>query len=262
VHVTHSENLWSSQRTMQEYIEEVVRPYTSLQIAAHQLQADAHVILVLDVWAVHNSEEFRMFLRTHHPHIHLVFVPANCTSKLQVADVMLQRPFKHGLRKQFNVWAAQILREQIQKDDLVGLTPYLKMSCIKPLILQWCVDSWNKMKGGRDYIRTGWHTCCISLYNVLDAAKRMATVEEAARGELNAQAFVPQESEDADADVEAEDEWDGEDEIEQQDELDLMKARQYGARKSERKRAAPKPFGYTVNSSQIALSEDSAVEDP
>ena len=77
-------------------------PYAEACIRKHRLHADAHVILVLDVWSVHKSEEFRLFLRTHHPRIHLVFVPANCTSKLQVADVALQRPFKHAITRRFN----------------------------------------------------------------------------------------------------------------------------------------------------------------
>jgi hypothetical protein len=97
VHLTHSPNHWSSQETMQEWINEVLIPYADRRTAEHNLPSDSHIVLVLDVWAVHKSEEFRRFLRTHHPRIHLVFVPPNCTSKLQVADVILQRPFKHGL---------------------------------------------------------------------------------------------------------------------------------------------------------------------
>jgi len=51
--------------------------------------------------------------------VHLVFVSVNCTSKLQVADVVLQRPFKHGIKKEFNEWVAQLITEQINSDALV-----------------------------------------------------------------------------------------------------------------------------------------------
>lgn len=255
LHMTHSENHWSSQQTMREWIESVLMPYVERKIEAQALPRDAKVILLLDVWAVHKSEEFRMFLRMHHPRIHLIFVPANCTSQLQVADVVLQRPFKHGIRRRFNEWATRIIQEQVDQDDILGLTPYLKMSVIKPLILQWCTDSWSTLsqEKGRNFVKMGWHTCCVSMFNVFDAAKRSQAVEEAARGEFEAAAFIPAEEEQQADDVASSD-----DEDEEKDELDVMKERQYGSRRSDRKRAAPKNFGYQVNSQQIALSEDSS----
>lgn len=255
IHITHSENHWSNQQTMREWIESVLMPYAERQITAHSLQPAAKLVLVLDVWAVHKSEEFRMFLRTHHPRIHLVFVPANCTSQLQVADVVLQRPFKHGIRRRFTEWAARIIQEQVDHDDILGLSPYLKMSVIKPLILQWCIDSWSALgvEKGRAYAKMGWHSCCVSLFNVYDAAKRVQVVEEAARGEIEAAAFIPAEEE-----QDADDEPSDDEEDEEKDELDVMKERQYGSRKSDRKRAAPKNFGFQICSQQIALSEDSS----
>jgi hypothetical protein len=92
-----------------------------------------------------------------------VFVPPNCTSHLQVADVVLQRPFKAGLRNRFNEWAAGIITEHESEAE----------------------------------------------------------------------------------------------EDEEKDELDVMKERQYGSRKSARKRSQPAVSGYMLNSSQIHLTEDS-----
>jgi hypothetical protein len=255
VHITHSENHWSNQETMQQYVREVIVPYSEQRIAEHNLPADSHICLVLDVWSVHKSEEFRMFLRTHFPRIHLVYVPPNCTSQLQVADVILQRPFKHGLRKRFNEWAGQIIREQIDDGDVFGLNPYLKMSSIKPLILQWCIDSWCKMKDGRDYIKMGWHSCCVSLFDVHDQAKRVTVVEAASRDEFVAKAFVPEGEEGKEDDYDTEESDHEEDE--EKDELDVMKERQFGTRKSARKRAQASAFGFQLNSSQLALTSDS-----
>lgn len=255
VHLTHSENHWSNQATMQQWIDEVLVPYRDRRIVEHNLPAESHIVLVLDVWTVHKSEEFRKFIRTHHPRVHLVYVPPSCTSKLQVADVILQRPFKHALRQEFNMWAAEILREQIRQGDLLGLNPYLKMSVIKPLTLQWCVTAWNKMHGGREYIKMGWHTCVLSQYNVHDQAKRLLAVEEKARDELDAN-FVPEEEEGTTpSDCDSESDFDDIDDI--KDVLDVMKQRQYGTRKSERKRPQTALFGYTLNSQQIAMTDDS-----
>jgi hypothetical protein len=254
VHITHSENHWSNQETMRQYVAEVIVPYAERRAAEHTLPHDSHIILVLDVWAVHKSEEFRLFIRTYHPNIHMVFVPPNCTSQLQVADVVLQRPFKHGLRRSFNEWAATVIAEQIEADEVSGLSPYLKMSMIKPKVLEWCINSWSKMKEGRAYIKMGWHTCCVSLFNVHDPIKRQQAVEEVARGDLE-RTFVPDLAEDLDEYKSDEEE----EEDEEKDVLDIMKERQFGTRKSERKRTQPSAAGYMLNSSQIAISDDSDV---
>jgi DDE superfamily endonuclease len=262
VHITHSPNHWSNQETMRQWIHEVLLPYADRKIVQHSLPRDSHIVLVLDVWSVHVSEEFRTFLRTYHPNIHLVFVPPNCTSKLQVADVILQRPFKCGIRRQFTSWATEILQEQIAKNEIYGLTPYLKMSVIKPNILQWCVESWSKLKEatGRQYIVFGWRTCCTSLYDVHSVPKRVMAVEEVARGEYEG-VFVPERKKGTEVAVEDReaDQSDASDEDtdEEKDELDVMKARVYGERKSTRKRTHFSAGSYMFNSQQIALSEDS-----
>jgi hypothetical protein len=251
VHITHSQNHWSNQETMREYITDVIVPYVLRRQQEHSLPADPHVVLVLDVWAVHKSEEFRRFIRTHHPRIHLVYVPANCTSQLQVADVMLQRPFKHGIRQRFNAWAATVLKKQIDAGEIVGLTPFLKMGVIKPLILEWMLGSWAQMQHGSALIKVGWHTCCVSLFNVHDDAKRVQVLEEVAKNELD-RAFVPEEEE-----KEENYSSSSSDEDDEKDVLDVMKERQYGVRRSTRQRAAAKNFGFQLNSQCIAMTDDS-----
>lgn len=259
-HLTCSENHWSSQVTMQQWVSEVLMPYADRCIQQHRLHSDAHIVLLLDVWAVHKSEEFRKFLRTHHPRVHLVFVPANCTSKLQVADVALQRPFKHGITKRFNEWAAQEIREQIKTDNVTGLASSLKMSNIKPLVLEWAVQSWNELKERKQLIIEGWSKSCTSLFNVQDPDKRLQALAAVAKNELD-QAHVPEEEE-----QDAEEEGDSENESEisckdsSGDELDLAQPRTFGARRSTRTRNPPAQHGYQLSSVAIALSGESELE--
>ena len=149
-HVTMSENHWSSQETMKQYIRKIIVPYAERKVEEFRLHSDAKILLVLDVWAVHKSEEFRMFLRMNYPRIHLVFVPPNCTSKLQVADVALQRPFKSFIKNQFDDWAAKTIQSQIKEKKPIGLHEELGMSTLKPMVLQWCMDSWNSLANRKE----------------------------------------------------------------------------------------------------------------
>jgi len=81
-------------------------------------------------------------------------------------------------------------------------------------------------------------------------------VEAASRDEFVAKAFVPAGEEGQEDDYQAEEESDHE-EDESKDELDIMKERQFGTRKSVRKRSQASAFGFQLNSSQIALTSDS-----
>lgn len=263
VHITHSDNHWSSQATMQQWVTEVLMPYADRCILQHNRPTDDHIVLVLDVWSVHISQEFRDWIKQQHPRIHLVYVPPNCTSELQVADVILQRPFKAGIRQEFNNWAAGIISEQLEAEDLIGLTPHLKMSIIKPLVLEWCLHSWNKMQAGRQYIKMGWHTCCVSLYDIWSLEKRVAVMEEVARKEFEAEhvpmrrksAGAAAEGSEIDEDVDKYVESDSQSSDDEADQLDIMKRRQYG-KQSGRIRKRTHPFGFQLDSSQMEFSGD------
>jgi hypothetical protein len=247
-HITFSDNHWSNQTTMQDYIEKVILPYSETRIELFKLDADASSILVLDVWSVHKSEEFRRFLRTKHPRIHLVYIPPNCTSKLQVADVALQRPFKHIITQQFNEWAGENVAEQIADGKVVGLGAALKMSNIKPLALQWCIESWKALKERKGLILDGWRKCVTSLYNVNSQQKRIDALTAIAEKKLEL-SFLPDEEE-----QDAEEESDHEDSS--NDELDISAPRTFG-HQGTRMRTPAKQFGYQFASSQIAMTEDS-----
>lgn len=247
-HITFSDNHWSNQRTMKEYVEQVILPYSETCIERYKLDADACIILVLDVWSVHKSEEFRLFLRTKHPRIHLVYIPPNCTSKLQVADVVLQRPFKHAITQRFNQWAGTNIAEQIADEKIVGLGAALKMSNIKPLALQWCIESWKALKERKDLILDGWRKCVTSLYNVNSPQKRVDALADIIEKKLEI-SFLPDEEE-----QDAEEESDREDSSD--DELDISAQRVFG-QQGTRVRTPAKQFGYQLASSQIAMTEDS-----
>jgi hypothetical protein len=102
-HLTHSANHWSTQETMRSFVQKVLHPYFEgkcFDLGLNPLMQ--RMIWLIDYWLVHISAEFRGFMKENFPHILLLFVPANCTSKLQVMDVVFQRPFKHAIHQLYN----------------------------------------------------------------------------------------------------------------------------------------------------------------
>lgn len=248
VDVTHSVNHWSTQETMQRWITHVLLPHSERMIELHSLDSDAHILLLLDAWAVHKSAEFRNWLNREHPRIHLVYVPANCTSKLQLADVALQRPFKSCITQSFNQWAATTIAAQIRQGEITGISSQLGMAALKPLVLQWCVDSWNGLRERKQLILEGWEQSCLSLFNINSEHRRRDAVELIALRKLDMEQLP--EGNEPDGYEEADSE-------EESDELDISKPRQYG-KQSERARKQTKMFGYMLDSTRIEIDQESA----
>ncbi len=162
---------------MQRWITKVLLPHTERMIELHQLDANAHILRQLDCWAVHKSEEYRSWLQQEHPRIHLVFVPANCTSKLQLADVSLQRPFKSCITQNFNQWAAAAIDDQIRSGEITGISAQLSMAALKPLVLQWCIERWKGLKERKQLILDGWEQSCLKLFDITSEKRRTDAVE-------------------------------------------------------------------------------------
>jgi len=70
-----------------------------LQFDLYKVTASAFSLKVshLVILQVHVCEEFTSWLKETYPFIRLNIIPAGCTSKVQVADVVLNRPFKSRL---------------------------------------------------------------------------------------------------------------------------------------------------------------------
>lgn len=220
------------------------------------------MILVLDAWSVHRSQEFRTWMARNHPLMHLVFVPANCTSHLQVADVVLQRSFKAKIRDRFSDWAAAIIKQQAIAGAITGLRDHLGVGELRQHVLEWTLAAWNHLASpaGKESLLKGWFTCVRAHFDVWDAEQRKKAVQAAAKGELKAYDFLPEESE---PENHGEDVWQSENDDsidEENDELDVTKPVRAGERKSKRaKTDRQRDIGsYLIDSSQIELSSDEA----
>lgn len=246
VDITHSVNHWSTQETMQRWITNVLLPHSERMIELHALNANAHVLLLLDCWAVHKSAEFRGWLAKEHPRIHLVFVPANCTSKLQLADVALQRPFKSSITQNFNDWATNAVAEQIQHGKVTGIAGQLGMPALKPRVLQWCVESWNGLRERKQLILDGWERSCLSMFDITSEHRRIDAVEMIALKQLELDALPDGTEPDGYPDEDEED-----------DELDVSKQRTFG-KQGTRVRTQAKTFGFQIDPTRIEIDQEPA----
>jgi hypothetical protein len=74
---------------MRSFVQKVLHPYFEgkcFDLGLNPLTQ--RMIWLINYWSVHISAEFRRFMKENFPHILLLFVPTNYTSKLQVMDVV------------------------------------------------------------------------------------------------------------------------------------------------------------------------------
>ncbi len=118
------------------------------------------MILFIDCWSVHKSEEFRCWMVDVHPFIKLLYVATGCTSKGQPADVIQQKPLKAGIKRGFDLYTAG----QVAKQIADGVPPSevqldLRMGTLREEIVKWAKESFHSLMGRQDMVRKGWKKC-------------------------------------------------------------------------------------------------------
>lgn len=61
----------------------------------------------------------------------------------QLAHVILQRPFKHFFRQQFDIHTSQDIGKQLDKKYLEHVKLNTKMSSLKSLLCSWLYQAWQ-----------------------------------------------------------------------------------------------------------------------
>lgn len=90
---------WSTQQTMKELVDEIIKPYFDKKKVDLGLPAEQCSIWKIDCWSVHKSKEFLDWMKKTHPTIIVLFVPGGCTGIWQPLDVGIQRVLKQSIKR-------------------------------------------------------------------------------------------------------------------------------------------------------------------
>ena len=169
-HMTQTDNHWSSEETMKDYITSVVHPFVQSKFIELKLKpANSHAILVLDCWGKQIHPNFMGWLKTNYPNYHPIVIPANCTGVMQPADVFLNKPLKDSFRNQFTRWSTAQYSEQIREGaEPAQMKLDTSIKTLKPLVTEWLYTAWKQLKQEKRMIRTGWDS--LGFFKILDKA--------------------------------------------------------------------------------------------
>lgn len=155
--ITYSENHWSNETTMLQYVENILVPYFVNTKKQLKLPEEQKTIVLMDVFAVHRTDKFLSALKAHH--IIPVFLPASCTGELQPLELHGNRELKDLLKKAFISWFADQVRDWRKRkntDDEAKLEVDFRLSIIKPLHAQWLLKAFNQLKRCSGVFVNGW----------------------------------------------------------------------------------------------------------
>jgi transposase-like protein len=111
---------WMDEAKMVDWIEQVWQPWTATK--------SGPTMLILDEFAAHMTKEVRK--RIADCGTHLEFIPGGYTSRLQVMDVGLNKPFKDSIRDQYDMWFLSANDTKPQRTE----------------VATWIANSWDQLR--------------------------------------------------------------------------------------------------------------------
>ena len=98
-HITYSSNHWSNESTMKEYIQHVLLPYIDEKRKNLKLANDYPALVTYDNFKGQCTPDILTLLDVRN--INIVLIPPNCTDRLQLLDLSVNKAVKDQLRSQF-----------------------------------------------------------------------------------------------------------------------------------------------------------------
>lgn len=155
---TVSESHWCTNQTLKRWVKKILYPAYIQRCQKLGLNAGKQeCVLQYDLYKVHVAEEFVSWLKETYPFIRLNIIPAGCTSKVQIADVVLNRAFKARMKASFMEHASNEVMEQMRagvasKDIVHDLT----LCKLKPLIVGWLLVAFEHLQQLRPVVREAY----------------------------------------------------------------------------------------------------------
>nr|BAV58298.1 hypothetical protein [Ulva partita] len=157
-HWTFTENHWSNLQEQKNYVRLILAPFLRAKIQELGLPENQKVLYIIDCWPVHISASFQQWMRDEYSWILVLYIPPNCTSKLQPQDKFYQKPFKAAVMLAF--CAYQVKRyEQAKALDDYSLLNDFSMSTLKTMMPEWLYAGWSRIKRDPDMVKRGWDAC-------------------------------------------------------------------------------------------------------
>ena len=150
-HITCTINHWANEVTTKDYINKILLPYIDKKRKA--LGKESPALVIFDRFKGQCMPAVLSLLEENN--IRIAVVPANCTDRLQPLDISMNKSVKEFLRRQFQTWYANQVKDMMEKEIENGIVD-LKMSVMKPLGARWLMGAYDYIKSKPDIVINGF----------------------------------------------------------------------------------------------------------
>ena len=112
LHMIFSANHWSNEGTMTDYLEKIILPYVERKQQELRLANSYPALVIFDNFKAQYTAEILQILDDHH--IYVILLPPNCTDRLKLMDLSVNKPAKDFLHKEFSTWYSKQVCSQFQ----------------------------------------------------------------------------------------------------------------------------------------------------
>ena len=132
----HTPSHWQTPASFIRYLKQMIIPYKNKVITRLRLPIDQWMILKLDLHYSHFAPDVIKFMKENH--IAPLFVPAACTDVLQECDLVMNKPFKMGVKSAFREYIHRCFDEYllIPDNSPALFRPKLGMTELKPQMVK------------------------------------------------------------------------------------------------------------------------------
>ena len=85
-----------------------------------------------------------------------VQVPVNCTDKLQLMGISINKPVKHEMKKSFQLWYAAEVQKQLKEIPLGEIKVDVASAAIKTKSANWIISAWQALEGKPELVINGF----------------------------------------------------------------------------------------------------------
>ena len=111
-YLTYTENHWSNEQTMLGYLHNILILYVNAKRAELKLSQTHSCLVLFNTFRGQTTPNFLKVLEENN--ILIVEVPPNCTDRLQLLDLAVNKPLKDWMKRQFHHWYSKEVEKRIK----------------------------------------------------------------------------------------------------------------------------------------------------
>ena len=139
-HLTFSENHWSTETTMIDYVNHIILPFVSAKRKELHLTPIHPALVIFDYFKGQCQPSVTKLLEENY--IYYVLVPANCTDRLQPLDLSVNKSAKDYMKRKFMEWYSTVILQQLE--DKIEEPVDMRLSIMKPLVANWAIEMYKE----------------------------------------------------------------------------------------------------------------------